>query len=184
MDTGATYPQTAGQDAVAELAWSNVDNIKVAEGTPAYASCCFAGSGAQDASHRLKATNMGFNIPTDATIDGVKVEVMQYCDSPSVLFVEYQAHLLKAGSVTGSNKATYTDLPVSPTLRTYGGESDLWGATLSPADVNDAGFGFAYQVQIPMENYDSFYAYVDYVRITVYYTSAGSSSSQAFFMFL
>ena len=47
------------------------------------------------------------------------------------------------GSVIGSNKATGQWSATGETTYTWGGAADLWGLTLTPAQVNAATFGIA-----------------------------------------
>ena len=49
----------------------------------------------------------------------------------------------------------------------FGGASDLWGRSWTPADVNDSGFGVALYATASGDNGNG---YVDYVQVTVYYT--------------
>lgn len=56
---------------------------------------------------------------------------------------ENSIKLVKGGVVTGNDKSTGAALPQnSPDVyRSYGGALDMWGATLTPADVNASNFG-------------------------------------------
>ncbi len=56
------------------------------------------------------------------------------------------SQLIKAGTQAGTNKgAATTGVPYGET-KTWGGSSDLWGNTLTPADVMDATFGVAFEL--------------------------------------
>lgn len=120
----------------------------------------------------LDATTFGFNVPTSATINGVKVEI-ERSQAASGSVKDVTVRLLKAGTATGDNKAdTTSSWPTSDTTATYGGAADLWGATLNASDVNATNFGVTLKVE---GNAGVDTARVDYVRITVYYTAAGGS---------
>src|SRR3989344_4673849 len=73
--TGPNSPGTMADDAsVGTLTWAaTVDNAKTQNDTSTTATTA---SSAQ--SHYLKATNFSFAIPTNATIDGIVVEVEKF----------------------------------------------------------------------------------------------------------
>lgn len=63
-----------------------------------------------------------------------------------------RVRLVKAdGTVGSTDKALGTNLGSSDAVREYGDDDDLWGETLTPADINDADFGFvvAYYYENP-----------------------------------
>jgi RHS repeat-associated protein len=121
----------------------------------------------------LDAKNLGFNIPSNATINGVYVDVSDYAvsrdDDSSIC--DNVIQLIKGGVAQGSNKAwtcwTYPDAPPDDTY--YGSSSDLWGLSLTPADVNSSNFGVRVQGSSVIYTYDV-KAGVDFVTVTVYYT--------------
>lgn len=50
--------------------------------------------------------------------------------------------IIKAdGSIGSTNKGLNTTLETVDTVRVYGSPTDLWGETLTPADINDPDFG-------------------------------------------
>lgn len=56
--------------------------------------------------------------------------------------------IVKGGTIGGTSKAdTGTNYPVSLTNAIYGGQTDLWGNTLAPADINGATFGVAFSAK-------------------------------------
>jgi hypothetical protein len=54
----------------------------------------------------------------------------------------HKISLLKEGALAGTVKDLTTDLTATMTYYSFGADNDLWGATLSADDVNNAGFGF------------------------------------------
>lgn len=101
---------------------------------------------------RLAGFTSSAGIPTGATIDGVEVTIT-YNDggiTPGATVAQEEVYLL-SGSGTGligSNQKDATNLtpPSAPgtASKTWGGPTDTWGASLTPAIVNsDFGFGFA-----------------------------------------
>lgn len=121
-------------------------------------------------SNYLKVTNFGFTIPTDATITGVTVAIER---SSTVLNGTHDdsIKLVKGGTISGNEKATATQWPTSDGVATYGSATDLWGLTLTPADINASTFGVAISAIADLAST----AQVDYVSITIDYTGSGRS---------
>ncbi len=146
--------------------WNNVANVAVEDGIPALDGTAMNG----DITNYLKTTNYRFNIPSNATILGVKVEVKKRRSQVGYTFTDEHAYVLKAGLPVSTNYAdTSTNWPSSLTYVTYGGPSDMWGLTLTPSDVNASNFGFS----IAAQNNGAGAAAgveVDHIRTTVYYS--------------
>ena len=121
-------------------------------------------------SEYLQGTNYGFNIPLDATIDGIAVSIMRQSSGNMYgnSIDDSDVYLLKAGVIAGTDHAVTTDWPVTMTLATYGGTADLWGSTWTPAEINAAGFGVALSARNESP-YGDRTAYVDYMQITITY---------------
>ena len=132
-------------------------------------------------SHLLRATNFGFSIPTGATIKGIKVDVAKTQDGDGTVFdgdgtsVGVGARIVKGGTIGGADHGRWDWWPTGPAAYVpYGGEDDLWGLNWTPADINASNFGFS----IGAFGYKSYgWAYVDDIRITVFYSPAGSDGS-------
>jgi len=78
--------------------------------------------------------------------------------------------LLKAGSTTGSNKASSTTWANTGTTSTvtYGSSTDLWGTTWTATDINNTSFGLRFIAKNVAAASST--ASVDSITITVYYT--------------
>jgi hypothetical protein len=119
----------------------------------------------------FETTGYGFTIPGTATIDGILVEVEKKATVNSMV-QDNGVKLLKAGNVTGLSYAASANWPAADTYISYGGASDLWGASWTPADINDPNFGLAFASisytcngnGVPM------ISSIDHIRITIYYT--------------
>lgn len=93
----------------------------------------------------LQSTNYGFSIPSNATITGIHVNF-----SHSHVFTHPTAlndtlvSLLKGGMPTGDNKIGLTSVynQTIITSKNFGGATDLWNTTWTPADINASNFGF------------------------------------------
>lgn len=151
VDTGA-----GGNDA-----WTSTTNVFAVDGSSAVVN--FIGGG--DSSNYLKVTGFGFAIPTTAVIDGIQMEYLRSGSNAAVASIK----ALKASSPIGSEMADFAgDFYPSAGLAwfTYGGGTNLWGATWTPAEINNSGFG----VQIAAFNtHGGGSASIDAVRITVYW---------------
>jgi len=93
----------------------------------------------------LTFTNLGFSIPSTATIIGVSVSanLVSQFTTTSILS---QVALWSAGTSLGTIKTPNTPFTTSVLTEVYGSSTDLWGAALTPATINDPGFGFAMAV--------------------------------------
>lgn len=109
-----------------------------------------------------------FAVPSGATITGIQVQISRAATGVAVQ--DAVVSLLKAGVVTGTNKAfTGTNWPTSQGTQTYGSSSDLWGTTWAPSDINAANFGVVLSAN---GGAGSAPASVYWMQITVYYTMA------------
>jgi hypothetical protein len=99
-------------------------------------------------------TGFGFSIPTGSTILGVKAIISkdQVGTVAGFFMTDQSVRLLLAGSPAGGDHADTTtqwefvflDQPrTGGRSATYGSATDTWGVALTPADVNDPGFGIA-----------------------------------------
>jgi len=157
--------------AVGEAAWSNPENIKAFDSS--YASCApnFLTS---RSSQRLIAKKFGFAVPTEATIVGIKVELARKATELSGEIKDFEASLLKAGAVAGTDKSLPEAWKSIEADVFYGGSEDLWGTTWTPAQINEEGFGFALRVRA--ESSGSREALVNVVGIYVFYTLPASGT--------
>lgn len=163
---GPNSPGTAADDAsIGTIAWNNPDNIKTSNNTYADASDATPGS---KTTHYLKATNFGFSIPTDATINGILVEI-EKTKTDGFSAVDNVVKIVKSdGSLGTENKASVSEWPALDTYVSYGSSSDLWSESWNSSDINDSDFGVVLSV-----TYDpgpGGVPNVDHIRITVYYS--------------
>jgi hypothetical protein len=109
-----------------------------------------------------------FSIPSDHTILGIQLDLTRKEAGSG----ECRDCTISLGR--GSNKAVANTWPTSATNYTYGGSTDLWGTTWTPAQIN------AIAPQIAAEEIGGDYsitAYVDSVGLTVY-TSGGTFTAK------
>ncbi len=162
----STDPKTPGTVGYS-YTWTNIENAKVPDNV--YAT--------QAASGTISASNFGFNIPSGSIIKGIILEVYA---STTNYWLEY-VQLFRNGVGT-VNKASENPNPWSAgmAIRTYGGPTDLWGTTWTPAQINEStlmvgqtGFGTYLGYNQGMGGSCS----VDGIRITVYYAFAPSTDT-------
>lgn len=158
------------------VAWANPTNAVGAQnGTLATAAALTQGQTSQ----RLRLSNTPLEtIPSTATIAGILVEVW---GSSGVDISGNQIKLLWGGSGTPDGSPVEVGTGKSggrPTAAwgAYGSSSDLWGTTLTPADVNGTGFGVSLKyIHTPGSGAGEDVS-VDAVRFTVYYRFEGSAT--------
>jgi hypothetical protein len=119
----------------------------------------------------LRVSGFGFAIPASAGICGIKVELEKSATGTN-LFAwvnDESVRLVKAGNITGANKASAGKWNSVEAYSTYGGMADQWDATWTPAEINDQGFGIAFSAHITGLISLLPSARVDHVKVTVYY---------------
>jgi hypothetical protein len=118
-------------------------------------------------SHVLKSTGYGFNIPSSATITGIKVEAYVKAP-PSGGSVSAYFRIIKGGTI--GSTVTHESVGQYAFYAYGGGSSSMWGLTWTPAQINASDFGFALY-GINGSGTLTTTLYCDHVRVTVYYTS-------------
>lgn len=172
---GPNSPGTMARiDDGGSIAWANWDAAKTSDNAYALASL----SGGDTTTWILQATNFGFAIPAGATINGIAVSVERKASGNLALSfaVDHTIKLYKGGTLLGDNKAyTTTKWPTADESVSYGGAADLFGITLTAADVNATDFGVGLKLRMVRVAKGFIYAYVDHITITVTYTEGGSA---------
>jgi len=122
-------------------AWGTPTNIE-GDTTGTAASVTPATNG--HTSQVLRASNFGFTIPSDATVNGIVVE-QERVGSANNRFYDANVRLLVAGVESGDNKSTGLTYRNTKGFQEFGGASDLWAASPTPAIVNATGFGVSFK---------------------------------------
>lgn len=125
-------------------------------------------------SNFLVFRNFNLNIPNNAMICGVQVEIRKASsdNTTSNWTRDLDLRLLKNNQFTGTNHANAgVNWPTTETAFTYGTNADLWGTTLKGFDVNQNGFGVAFAIESRASGLllPTVISYVDQVRLRVYY---------------
>jgi len=158
---GPNSPSAWENETGSDVEWQNLQGIQ----TPDDASFAYTSMGSgQGYSKWLRGSDYGFSIPAEATIDGI--EVILYCFTDFSEGTDVRVQLVKNGAGIGEIKYPTIPNDTEPVELILGDESDMWGAAWTPADINAADFG----IRIRTEG-DNRTNYVDWIGITVYYTT-------------
>ena len=158
--TASTSPGTmVNNDAVGTVPWLTPDNAKISDNL--YASTTLY----NNQSNWLQASNFGFAIPSNATIDGIIVETEAKIDLGTWI-LDY-VRLVKGG-VIGSTNKTLGVYPTTDTYKMAGTNSYLWGTTWTPSDINNSNFGIT--ISTAQDTSGTRIISVDHIRVTVFYT--------------
>ncbi len=161
---GPKYPTSVTNGSVTNP-WTSPGNATSSNAS--YASFTTSGS----TSAYLNATNFGFAIPSNATIRGIVLEIQKRTSSTSSgKTIKDASVILYGGTGTSIDKKSASSWSSSLSWVTYGGATDLWGMTWTPAQINSSSFGAGLTIVLTSNPK----AYVDAFRITVYYTSPTS----------
>ncbi len=150
--------------------WLNADNADASDDSDA---AVFLDDVSFPASAYLKATGFGYALPV-GMIDGIEVKLERAENDVSEVgdIQDNKARMVRDGIIEGDDNAnTGVNWPVSDTVFTYGGPSDLWGLTWTVDQINASGFGFvisALYAGIPGDRI----AEIDHIEIKVYHTPA------------
>jgi len=154
--------------------WALPDRAKVSDNSRTYHS----NLGKEAYGYWLRCTNFGFStddLPTDATIDGIEVQIEKSVSALDANTITDSAiYLRKTAGQTGDNKASAAYWPTTEAYATHGGAADDWNATLIDTDIRHSDFG----IDISPYNTDSGGTHspnVDHVQIRIHYTEASTS---------
>jgi parallel beta-helix repeat protein len=155
--------------------WSNPESITAADNSAA--SVQFMST--VQLSSSLVAKGFGFSIPSNAQVLGIELKIKWRCTLSGQATCPY-TNIIGLRKIGSANRAVTTYfLPYNTNSfpeSTYGGSTDLWGATWSPSDVNNVDFG-ANIVLKGGGGSGSSTAAVDSVTIKVYYDTPMAADS-------
>jgi len=174
---GPTYVvgcTTTSESPYDDLGWTGTGSQAATDDTYAYITSASFDAGVISYRARNLMSTSPFTVPSDATITGVVVE-MEHNWTAGTSAPNYALmQLVQAATRIGTDKGgAGLTVPASEQFTSYGGSTDMWGASLTPSIVNSSTFGVDYAVQSNATDTDY---YLDSVRLTVYYTPAGGVS--------
>lgn len=159
--------------------WFNKSAVTVEDKNPTFTTLYTLNSKflryVRNESETLTVKNLNLNIPENATIKGITVNMVKRVDrfldgQREYPIVDKSVKLTIGGSISGEDKANET--PYSNTSYetfAYGSDTDTWGLTLTPADVNSPDFGVTYSVKRSELGHIPQIMLVDQIRVEVNY---------------
>lgn len=173
MDTGWLYGSAARNIDVGATDWINPDEAKVGDATGA--TCQPPGKVYTD---RLNVYTFGANISSTATINGIIFSVLRKSSTP-VDVNDTEIYLMDNTTPKGNNKSITAIWSHVYTYASFGSSSDLWGASWTPAQINASTFGLVIKAKASVI---STIAYVDVIRVKIYYTLVSSGVNNLMMM--
>ncbi|HEV2610300.1 MAG TPA: DUF6701 domain-containing protein [Noviherbaspirillum sp.] len=144
-------------------AWTNAGNALASDNVRATVSV-----NDNEISNYLGCVGYGFNIPANATITGIRVNIERSSNNDATQR-DFSVRLVKAGAVTGGDRATTTVYTTTDTYEAHGSATDLWGTTWTAAEINSALFGAALSARKVGTGGNFRDIYVDHIQIEVDY---------------
>jgi len=144
--------------------WNKPTNIMLSDNS--FASTTSNQNGT--VSEYIVASQFNFNIPTSATITGVKVMIEKEAIGEQQEVKDEVVKLVKNGMIIGENYAFPAIWENEEFFQSYGGSDSKWGTSLNVEDVNNGEFGIALSVRLNgVGEVPS--AKIDYIGMVVYY---------------
>jgi hypothetical protein len=138
---GPNLPGTGADNAsIGTIAWAQPTRINADDASNTIATLTVSTQ-----SHYLVSSSHGFAVPGGATITGIQCEANGLVDGNAGDVLTNSVKLVKGGVISGDDLAESNLWPFSDdgTRHSWGGDGQMWGLTLTPADVNATNFGFA-----------------------------------------
>lgn len=158
-----TQTESVVGESAGTVSWSNHGNVKVEDDTRATVVL----TAIDPTSYELHAYGFGFDLEKGCTVTGVTITVERLAGLPANV-EDGQVRIVSGGAVVG-NVGDQGAWPTSETKQAYGGTSDLWGLSLTPAYVDDPAFGCSVYCVVAAADTAS----VDVMYMTVHYTGSG-----------
>ena len=169
IDSQNKFPTLVDSDGTGSLKWEDHSNVLDHDEKFAYVIASEVGS-----SEHLIVSNFGFNVPSNATILGIEVNIEKYssdCTTSSGTQDSVVSLYIRGEKVGDQNKAKtrgYWEAKSFVTI--YGSSDDLWNTDFEYEYINDPTFGVGISVKIVIDSEPTIIAYVNYISITIYYS--------------
>jgi len=172
---GPNSPTSANEPAAACLScpgtdWANYSNVEHIDSLFASNAMLQHGQCFQSACYytrALTATNYHFNIPANATITGIEVQIMKKGGFPNSI-VDSLINIIFDNTPFGNSSPLVGLWSANDSLYIYGGDTSMWGYPFTPGIVNDTTFGVEFRALNMSPNQSN--AYIDWIGMKVYYT--------------
>jgi hypothetical protein len=161
-------------DRDSKVAWGTPDSAKADD--TSYATCAVAKNTYGD---WLRLTNFGFtsgDIPVGAAINGIEMQTVHKASATGNI-ADSAIYLRNgAGAQVGNNKASATEWNNADETWNYGASNDMWGTSLTQADIVDTDFGI--DISCRNDNTSSARtASIDFIKIRITYTPATTTTT-------
>jgi hypothetical protein len=157
------------------VAWTNPNNAIASDGTNASVHVPDGGLSQYLQAHHTTS----ISIPAGSVIKGMVVDIDRSANFNSNIvgskrqIVDNSIILVQNGTTHSSSRATGNIWPTTTTRATYGTPTDTWGLTWTSTQFATDGFGVDIQILGVDDVGTGVTAFVDYVQVTVYYSTAG-----------
>ncbi|MEO6167862.1 MAG: T9SS type A sorting domain-containing protein [Chitinophagales bacterium] len=158
--------------------WNNATNItkkdeQFASTTMGQSEFCFMTSCFY--TRGLIGSDFGFNLPATSTVNGIALQINRKADIVHAV-KDSVIQLMKGYVPVGEKKKSNSFWPGIAHNKSYGGPTDLWGTTWTPAEINSGDFQVWLKAYNITEGYPT--ASVDFFRVTVFYADGFAKKSQ------
>lgn len=153
--------------------WTNVSNITADDASWAYATKT---TGSNFDTDYIEGDQCGFAIPAGATIDGIEVETEVKSNRTGSDWTDRIGVLRYNNADVGSGKDLNDVITTTAETQVRGDSADLWSWTPTDTEINHATFGMADYARCGAGFYGGKTFYMNYMKITVYYTAAAGGA--------
>lgn len=178
MDKHEIQDVSPGFGTLNTVGWEHTyNNVKLCDGTPARTEVRLR---KRWYTYHILVNDFGFSVPGTATITGVKVEILSKAEYVNALVTQIICLTKDCDGIDSSENGGDADgdyyWGTSYGYHFTGGGSGYdWNYGLTPSEVNSDCFGVLFSIE-NKDNNTPTHAYVDCVKVTIYYTDGGSGS--------
>ena len=149
---------------LAPRSWKNETLVFESDSSAATLSSNMTSTSAN--THYLMCSGFGFQVPNEATIIGITCHVNARSSKAGSIEFSEVSLTTNYEDLVGNNLADDFILPTDFMIKDFGGDSELWGLTLTPSIINNTNFGVAFAFEWVT---GAHYVHVDHIQITVHY---------------
>lgn len=147
------------------------------------ASCFVVAPGGGRVMASLQARPMGFSIPADATITGLRASILQDGSGGTLISggssVSAEVYIAGVSLLVGTGTSSSIDFNFptgGSTWHNFGGQGSLWGRSWTPSEINSGNFGIQVHHRQPQAGLSH---RLNRWEATVWYTTPGSTTIQS-----
>ncbi len=157
-------PTAAFEVNTGNVGWQNVNAVLASDDKYATTSSAVASG---KLTNLLKVSAFDISLPKSAVVNGVEVDIERSATSSSSSLKDKEVRLLVGGNPLPTVAAKTASWGTSDSIASYGGDTDLWGATaISASQVEASDFGVSLSVTATASDTPR----VDAISVTVFFT--------------